>query len=148
VYQTGIRDQFSSSHVLLGDFGPDEAERHHHDYVVEWSLDLDRLDEHGFGIDIDILVAELRRSAAALHGAHLNGLAYFKDDGEGRPRQPSVENLAEHMNRQLLATVEAHGATQGRVRETRIQLWESATAWAGHSLSVPAPDGSDASATS
>ena len=137
MYHTGIRDRFSASHVLLGDFGPDEAERHHHHYIVEWVLTLVSLDEQGFGVDIDLLVAELRSVAVALDGTHLNQLPHFRDDGRGQPRQPSVENLAEQINRQLLTTLEDSGATAGRLHESRIQLWESDTAWAGHSLAVP-----------
>ena len=138
MYHTGIRDRFSASHVLIGDFGPDEAERHHHDYMVEWQVSLDALDTNGFGVDIDVMVAELRALAVELDGSHLNDLAFFRYDGGGRPRQPSVEHLAHHMNERLasmLAAASGDGTVkQGRLRESRIQLWESETAWAGHSL--------------
>ena len=140
MYHTGIRDRFSASHVLIGDFGPEEAERHHHDYVVEWQVSLDALDINGFGVDIDLMVAELRSLAAELDGSHLNDLPFFRDDGGGRPRQPSVEYLAQHMNECLTARLAAAGGDGAdglaRLRESRIQLWESDTAWAGHSMNV------------
>ena len=135
MFHTGIRDRFSASHVLIGDFGPEEAERHHHDYVVEWRVSLAALDANGFGVDIDLMGDELRALAAELDGSHLNDVPFFRDDGAGRPRQPSVEHLAMHMNQRLTARLAAAGADgPGRLRESRIQLWESDTAWAGHSL--------------
>ena len=72
--------------------------------------------------------------SARLDGAHLNDLDYFRDDGSGKPRQPSVENLAEHMNTILLEAIRGAGSDVGRISESRMQLWESDTAWAGHSL--------------
>ena len=134
MYHTGIRDRFSASHILIGDFGSSEAEQHQHDYVPEWALAIDKLDGNGFGVDIDLLTAELRRISGALDGSHLNDLGYFRDDGAGRPRQPSVENLAEHINTMLLEALRRAGADVGRITESRIQLWESDTAWAGHSV--------------
>lgn len=138
MYHTGIRDRFSASHVLIGDFGPAETEQHHHDYMVEWRLTLHSLDENGFAVDIDVMVSELRSLAAALDGAHLNDVPYFRDDGTGSPRQPSVEHLAQHMNEQLVARLAGAGAEPaqrgGRVTESQVLLWESDTAYAGHTL--------------
>ena len=87
MYYTGIRAGFSATHTLHG-VGVDEHERHAHTYRVDWIVSVADLDELGFGVDIDLLTAQLQLLARQLDGAHLNQLAFFVNDGA--PQQPSV----------------------------------------------------------
>ena len=129
MYQTGIRDRFSATHHLIGDFAA-ETQSHAHDYLVDWRVEAPALDADGFGVDIDVMTRLLRELLASLDGTHLNDMP---DLAGG---QPSVERLAEALCGRLLSGLREAGAAT-TLTCTTITIWESEVAYAGYSTELP-----------
>jgi 6-pyruvoyl-tetrahydropterin synthase len=130
MYQVGIRDRFRAVHFLRGDFG-EESLPHDHQYLVEWSCAAERLDGNGFAVDIALMQELLAGLLARLAGHSLNDLQFFRE------RQASVENLAAWLHRELEGGLEERGYPVENLRESRVVVWESDTAWASFSASRP-----------
>ena len=119
IYQVAVRRDFMARHRLIGgDWGPENT-LHAHPYAVEVRLEGDRLDEHGYLVDITKIESCLDGILACIADATLNDLAEFTG------LNPSIERLAEVFLRAVLACV-----ANPPVRAVTIRVFENAGAWA------------------
>lgn len=125
MFEVGIRNRLRAVHFLRGDFA-DETLPHEHEYVVEWVVRTNVLDENGFSVDIALMEELLGSTAAELDGRTLNDLEFFAE------RQVSVENLAMYLHQRLLAALKGRGYPVAGIQRFRVQVWESETAWAAY----------------
>lgn len=121
MYTLAITRAFPARHFLVGgDWGP-ENEPHVHEYRVEVRLEADRLDRHGYIVDICELEDRLDELVARYRDRLLNDLPEFAE------RNPSLErfsrfffdHLTEKLGRRWFASLE-------------VRLWETPEAWASY----------------
>ena len=123
MYTVAVKRDFVAQHYLIGgDWGP-ENDLHSHHYAVEVQLHGDKLDQHGYLVDIvdiesnlDALVAEYRDKA-------LNDLPAFKD------LNPSIEHYSRIFCQQLAERIKAE-----TLLGMTVQIWENEIAWASYRL--------------
>ena len=127
MYEVGVRGPLRAAHFLRGDFG-DETRLHEHRYLLDWECTADGLDANGFAVDIALMEKLLGQVSAELDGKTLNDLPFFAG------RQASVEHLAQYLNDRLVAGLCRGGAPASKIRQSRMRVWESQTAWAAHLL--------------
>lgn len=124
MYTVAVQREFIAQHYMVGgDFGP-ENHLHSHAYRVEIRLTGAALDRHGFLVDIDPLSASLEEVLASVRDKTLNDLPEFQG------LNPSIENLARILCRAFSSRIR-----EARLREIRVTIWESATAWAAYTES-------------
>ncbi len=126
MYRVGVSDRVRALHALQGDFG-EESQTHAHEYRVEWICSALSLDENGFSVDIALLSEELARLLRDLEGCDLNKLEFFRD------RQPSVENFAFYLHRELFRALAQRDYPVYGIAESEIRIRESESAWASYS---------------
>jgi 6-pyruvoyltetrahydropterin/6-carboxytetrahydropterin synthase len=131
MFRTGVERVFTARHALRGDFG-EESLPHTHPYRVEWICRTPTLDSNGFSVDIALLESILESVLKDLDDRLLNDLPFFED------RQPSLENLAVYLHRELGNGFVRAGGTLEPVPAMEVKIWESESAWA--SYEAP-PDG-------
>lgn len=131
MFEVGIRNRLRAVHFLRGDFG-EETLPHAHEYLVEWIVGTDTLDANGFAVDIALMEKLLGSLAVELDGTTLNELEFFDR------RQVSVENLAAYLHERLFAALEGRSYPVEGIVSSRVQVWESDTAWAAHVRQAPA----------
>jgi 6-pyruvoyltetrahydropterin/6-carboxytetrahydropterin synthase len=119
MFAAGVRDRLRAVHALASDSAG--ATSHAHDYVIAWTCAAPALDDRGFAVDIAALATVLRDVCAALEGRDLNTLPFFAS------RQPSVENIAVFLSRELMAGL---GSAGDPVVRSELTIWESPDAWA------------------
>ncbi len=119
VYRLQVSSQFSSSHQLRN-YGGKCEELHGHNFTVQAEVEGTRLQpDTGILIDFKVLKAKLSRVIEPLDHTHLNELPQFS------ALNPSSENLARHIYRELGKTLEDTGV---RVRKVSVSEKESSTA--------------------
>ncbi|MFW5786503.1 MAG: 6-carboxytetrahydropterin synthase [bacterium] len=123
MYSTGITSPLTVFHAMRGDFGR-EAHPHFHPYLVEWTIDSDKVDANGFATDISAMEEVLRELVGELGGAFLNTLPFFREE------QTSLENLARFLHGELTRRLQERNVATGTAMEIRI--WESENAWASY----------------
>jgi 6-pyruvoyltetrahydropterin/6-carboxytetrahydropterin synthase len=125
MFEVGIRNRLRAVHFLRGDFA-EESLPHEHEYLVEWVLRTNVLDENGFSVDIALMQEFLGTTVAELDGRTLNELEFFAE------RQVSVENLAVYLQERLFEALKDRGYPVAGILLSRVQVWESETAWAAY----------------
>lgn len=119
VYRLQVSSQFSSSHQLRN-YGGKCEELHGHNFTVQAEVEGTRLQpDTGILIDFKVLKAKLSRVIEPLDHTHLNELPQFS------ALNPSSENLARHIYRELDKTLQDTGV---RVRKVSVSEKESSTA--------------------
>jgi 6-pyruvoyltetrahydropterin/6-carboxytetrahydropterin synthase len=119
MYTVAIQRDFIAQHYLIGgDFGS-ENHPHSHHYRVEVRLSGERLDAHGFLVDIDAISAGLDAVLAGVRDKPLNDLPEFHG------LNPSIEHLARMLCRSFRPRIQ-----EARLSEIRVTIWENASAWA------------------
>jgi len=119
MYTVAVRRDFIARHMLIGgDWGP-ENEPHAHHYVVEARLYGQKLDRHGYLLDICEIEAQLDQLVEYFRDKSLNDLPEFKD------LNPSLEHFAAIFCRALLPTISG-----GALTALSIKIWENDEAWA------------------
>jgi 6-pyruvoyltetrahydropterin/6-carboxytetrahydropterin synthase len=122
MYTVAVQSEFIARHYMIGgDFGA-ENHPHSHRYRVEVRVSGDRLDRHGFVVDIDALSAGLETALAAVRESILNDLPEFAG------LNPSIEHLARILYRKL-------SAKTAQARDVCVTVWESNAAWASYTES-------------
>ena len=125
MYRLCFQRDFTARHALTGGDWGLENEEHSHAYRVEWELRAQRLDAHGYLVDLVDVERRLDGALRRFSGAFLNALPEFAD------ANPSLERFAKILWEKLSDSLPA--GVQGAVR-----LWENESAWAGYE------DGQDA----
>ena len=121
MYTVAVERDFMARHFLFGGDWGAENEPHSHNYVVEVQLRGERLDEHGYLVDI----VEIERNLDTL-------VAYFRDRllndlDEFTGLNPSIENFSRVLLRRFL-----DGVGAGTLSSIRVRIWENKIAYASY----------------
>jgi 6-pyruvoyltetrahydropterin/6-carboxytetrahydropterin synthase len=121
MYTVAVRRDFVAQHFLVGgDWGP-ENDRHSHHYRVEVQLLGDRLDEHGYLVDIVDIEANLEALVVRYRDRTLNELPEFAG------LNPSIEHFARIWCDSLASRLKAP-----TLKAVRVKIWEAEIAWASY----------------
>ena len=119
MYRVGLIREFIARHFLFGgDWGPENSP-HAHPYRLEVRFEGDRLDEHGFLLDIAHLEPLLDGLVNHYRDALLNDLPEFAG------HNPSLERFARVIADRLGEELAGSG-----LRSLTVRLWENERAWA------------------
>jgi len=119
MYTVAVKRDFIAQHFLIGgDWGP-ENNRHSHHYAVEAQLEGDRLDPHGYLIDIVDIEKNLNALVDYYRDQTLNDLPEFAG------LNPSIEHFARILCQSLTARIRA-----GTLTAVTVKVWENKIAWA------------------
>ena len=119
MYRLSLQRDLEARHYLIGgDWGVENVE-HAHPYRIEWILEGDALDEHGYLVDLVEIEAHLETTLRAFRGKVLNDLPEFAG------LNPSLEHFA-----RILAIRLAAALDRTRLTGHTVRLWESPLAWA------------------
>ena len=110
-----------AQHYLIGGDWGSENERHSHHYRIELRLEGDKLDQHGYLVDIVDVEKHLNELMVRYRDQTLNDLSEF--DG----LNPSIE----HFSRILCEKMAAHIKTSTLTALT-VVIWENEIAWASY----------------
>ncbi|NOQ97715.1 MAG: 6-carboxytetrahydropterin synthase [Calditrichae bacterium] len=121
---TVIRD-FIAQHFLIGGDWGDENDLHSHHYKVEIQLQGDKLDQHGYLVDIVEIENGLGRVVAYFSDKTLNELAEFKD------LNPSIEHFS-----RIMCEMFSRKISLKNLKSLTLQLWENEVAWASYLMKV------------
>ncbi len=121
MYTVAVKRNFVAQHYLIGgDWGP-ENQKHSHHYAIELQLEGDRLDPHGYLVDIVDIEKRLNSLVAYYRDQTLNDLPEFAG------LNPSIE----HFSRILCQTLANHLRAETLTAVT-VKLWENEIAWASY----------------
>ena len=121
---TVIRDFIAQHFLIGGDWGA-ENELHSHHYKVEVQLQGNKLDRHGYLVDI----VEIENGLAKV-------ISYFGD--KTLNELPEFENLnpsIEHFSRIICEMVSSKISPKNLI-SLNLQLWENEVAWASYSMKL------------
>ncbi len=125
MYALSVRRDFQAEHFLIGGDWGAENQPHAHAYRLEVELEGERLDVHGYLLDLVDLEAQLETIVARYAGKRLN----VQDEFTGL--NPSLEHFARIVCQALVA-----GNTAPNVQRIRVRLWENEAAWASYEQAV------------
>lgn len=119
MYTVAVKRDFVAQHFLVGgDWGP-ENERHSHHYQVEVQLRGDRLNRHGYLVDIVDIEAHLEALVEYYRDRTLNELPEFAG------LNPSIEHFA-----RILCESLADRIIAPTLKAIGVKIWEAEIAWA------------------
>jgi len=119
MYTVAVNREFIAQHHLTGGDWGAENDLHSHHYRVELQLEGDRLDQHGFLVDIVDIEAALDEIIRRFQGHTLN------DRPEFQALNPSVENFSRILCQSLAERIQA-----STIETITVKLWENELAWA------------------
>ncbi len=119
MYTLAIRREFIAQHFLIGGDWGAENERHSHHYQVEVQIEGDRLDHHGYLVDIIELEANLNYLLTRYRDRVLNELPEFAG------LNPSLEHFSRIFCQAIWERIRA-----ANIQAVTLRLWESELAWA------------------
>ncbi len=126
MYALAMSRAFSSQHFLIGGDWGDENSLHSHQYRLEVTLEGERLDEHGYLVDIVEFEEQIDLLVRKYQGAVLNEIPVFSG------LNPSIENFC-----RILAG-EVDGARLSKsIQSILVKIWEDDIAWASYHLQRP-----------
>lgn len=124
-YTVAVQRAFVAQHFLVGGDWGAENQRHSHHYVVELQLEGERLDRHGYLVDIVDIERHLNALVARYRDQTLNDLPEFAG------LNPSLEHFSRILAESLAGLIQAETLTALTVR-----LWENDIAWASYRRAV------------
>lgn len=107
-FEIHVQTQFSAAHHLRG-YPGDCEKTHGHNWTVDVFVECVRLDALGIGIDFRHVKTALKALLSQFDHADLNALAYFQTEN------PTSENIARHLYRELAKTLDIDGVRVARV---------------------------------
>lgn len=119
VYTVAVKRDFVAQHFLIGGDWGAENQKHSHHYVVEVQLEGERLDQHGYLVDIVDIEQNLNALVAHYRDRTLNDLPEFAG------LNPSIEHFA-----RLLCQALAERIRAATLTAITVKLWENEIAWA------------------
>ena len=125
MYTVAVKRDFVAQHSLVGGEWGAENQRHSHHYVVEVQLEGDRLDQHGYLVDIVDIEKNLNELAAYYRDQTLNDLPEFAG------LNPSIEHFSRLLCQALAARIRAETLTA-----VTVKVWENDIAWAAYRHTV------------
>jgi 6-pyruvoyltetrahydropterin/6-carboxytetrahydropterin synthase len=122
MYELAVRRAFIARHALIGgDWGRENLPNSHR-YLLELRLSGQKLDRHGFLVDIVDVERHLDSVIERYRDQLLNELAEFKD------LNPSLENFA-----RIIAIALQQRLSSTGVSQVHVVLWEDDSAWVAYS---------------
>lgn len=128
MYTLSVSRTFEAFHYLIGGDWGDENRRHSHLYKVDAILSGNRLDRHGYLLDIVDLETRLDALVAFFSGQTLNDLAPFAG------LNPSIEHFARIFLHMLIEPPD--GIDTGMISRVQVRIWENDIAWAAFEQSL------------
>ena len=125
MYSVAVQRKFVAQHFLIGGDWGAENQKHSHAYAIELILSGDRLDQHGYLVDIVDIEHHLDGLVAYYRDRTLNELPEFAG------LNPSIEHFARIVCATLAARLKANTLTTMTVK-----LWETDIAWASYTLAL------------
>ena len=125
-YTIGVIRDFVAQHFLFGGDWGRENQLHSHHYRMEVIFAGDRLDRHGYLLDIAIVKEHLDRLVERFRDKTLNDLAEFAGGNPGI--EPFARILAELMTRAL---------EPANLTSLTVKLWENEEAFATYTITFP-----------
>lgn len=125
MYALGVKRDFVAQHFLIGGDWGAENEWHSHHYVIELKLEGDKLDQHGYLVDIVNVEAQLNAIVAHYKDKTLNDLPEF----EGL--NPSIEHFS-----RILCTTLAERISAPTIQRYTVTVWENDIAWSFYTHTV------------
>ena len=119
MYTLAVKRDFVAQHFLVGGDWGTENDRHSHHYVLELQLEGNRLDPHGYLIDIVDIENNLNVLVIHYRDQTLNDLPEFAG------LNPSLEHFARILCQSLAARIKA-----GTLAAVTVKVWENEIAWA------------------
>jgi len=123
-YTVGVIRDFVAQHFLFGGDWGRENELHSHHYRMEAIFEGDRLDRHGYLLDIAVVKTHLEALVERFRDRTLNDLP------ELAGQNPGLEPFARVLAEGLAGRIDTHGLTG-----LTIKLWENDEAFATCRLS-------------
>jgi 6-pyruvoyltetrahydropterin/6-carboxytetrahydropterin synthase len=121
MYTVAVKRDFVAQHYLIGgDWGP-ENQKHSHHYAVEVQLEGDKLDRHGYLVDIVDIEKHLNMLATRYRDQTLNDLPEFAG------LNPSIEHFSRILCQTLASNIKAETLTA-----VTVKVWENEIAWASY----------------
>lgn len=125
MYTVAVKRDFVAQHFLVGgDWGP-ENELHSHHYVIELQLHGEKLDQHGYLVDIVNIELQLDRLVDFYRDKTLNDQPAFKG------LNPSIEHFS-----RILCTELADKIKADNLSAFTVQVWENQIAWASYRMEL------------
>ncbi len=121
MYAISVQRDFRAYHFLIGGDWGAENERHPHAYKVELTLEGERLNEHGYLVDIVEIDATLDATIDRYQDKTLNDLSAFHG------LNPSIEHFA-----RILCDALGETSTAPNLTTMTVKLWENDIAWASY----------------
>ena len=121
MYTLALQRRFEATHHLIGGDWGAENDPHSHPYRLELQLHGDKLDQHGYLVDIVDVEKNLDDLLSRYAEADLNSLPEFAG------LNPSLEHFARILCDQLGKRLNA-----ATLRSIAVQLWENDIAWASY----------------
>ncbi len=118
-YTIAVQREFIAQHFLIGGDWGAENKKHSHHYRVEVRLSGQKLDAHGYLVDIVEVERQLDTLIARYRETTLNDLPEFQG------LNPSIEHFA-----RILCESLARALNQPNVEEIAVRVWENNIAWA------------------
>jgi len=125
MYTVAVKRDFVAQHFLVGGDWGRENQKHSHHYQLELQLEGDKLDRHGFLVDIMDIETNLERQVEYFRDQTLNELPEF----EGL--NPSIEHFS-----RIVCQALAHRIRASNIRFLSVRLWENEIAWAAFRMEL------------
>ena len=121
MYTLAVKRDFVAQHFLIGgDWGAENFWHSHH-YQLELVLEGERLDEHGYLVDI----VDVERNLEAI-------VAYYKDKTLNElPEFAGLNPSIEHFTRIVCLTF-AQRLRAANLHALTVRIWENEIAWAAY----------------
>lgn len=127
MYTVAVQKDFIAQHYLIGGDWGDENHPHSHHYIIEARIENDKLDQHGYLIDIVDIEAALTEIVLYFQDKMLNELPEFSG------LNPSLEHFSRIIWQKIQKQIKPIGNA-----ELEIKLWENSTCWAAYKDSYDA----------
>jgi len=125
MHTVAVKRDFVAQHYLIGgDWGP-ENDLHSHHYVVELQLHGDKLDQHGYLVDIVDIETHLDALVGQYRDKSLNDQSAFKG------LNPSIEHFCRILCQELSEKIKS-----GNLSALTVQVWENEIAWASYRMEL------------
>ncbi len=125
MYTLAVKRDFVAQHFLIGGDWGAENEWHSHHYALEVQLQGEKLDQHGYLVDIVDVEAHLDAIVAHYRDKTLNELPEFAG------LNPSIEHFT-----RIICTTLAERIQTEKLACVRVVIWENEIAWAAFELAV------------
>ena len=118
MYSLAVKRDFVAQHFLVGGDWGAENFKHSHHYKIEIILENNKLDQHGYLVDIVDVEKNLEYLVDYFKDKTLNDLPEFSGIN------PSIENFARIISEAFLAKIQT-----ANLKAVTVKIWENDIAW-------------------